>query len=67
MLLDKEPWSKLDQVYDETYYINTDLAETSERLMKRMTTEMKLSPEEAEIRIKGNDFVNAEYIRDNVD
>ena len=62
VLLDKEPWSKLEQVYDGTYYINTDLAETRDRLKKRMTTEMKLSPEEAEQRIEGNDFVNAKFI-----
>ena len=68
VLLSKEPWSNLSKdVFDKTFFIDTDLKETAKRLQKRMTSEMGLSPEEAESRIVGNDLVNAAYIHEFLD
>ena len=68
VLLNFDPWKALkDEVFTKTYYLDTPLEKTKERLMDRMQNEMGLSPEEAEVRVVENDLVNAEYIQKNTD
>lgn len=51
VLLDFFPWKDLkDLVFDKTYFLDTPLHKTKERLLNRLVNEMGLSPEEAEIR-----------------
>jgi pantothenate kinase len=68
VLLDQEPWDLLKkEIFTLTYFLNTPLEKTKERLMLRLQTEMGLSEEEAEIRANGNDLVNAIFIKNNTD
>jgi hypothetical protein len=50
-----------------TYFLNTPLEKTKERLMLRLKTEMGLTTSEAEIRANGNDLVNSMFIKENTD
>ena len=66
MLLDQVPWNKLSkETFTKTYFVDTSEETTAERLLKRMTTTMGLSVEEANGRIYGNDLVNAKFIVEN--
>lgn len=68
VLLEKEPWSELKrELFAKTFFVDTDEERTRSRLKNRMINEMKLSSEEAEGRIEGNDLVNAKYIKENMD
>jgi len=66
VLLDQVPWNKLSKgTFEDTYFVNTPEETTAERLRHRMTTTMGLSVEEANVRIYGNDLVNAKFIVEN--
>ena len=67
VLLNQDPWKQLQEVFDKTYFIDTDEEKTAKRLKHRMMTEMKLAAEEADVRIYGNDLVNAKFIKVNLD
>ena len=68
VLLDFVPWSDLqDKVFDKTYYLDTPLDKTKDRLLDRMQKEMGLSYKDAEERVENNDLVNAQYIRTKTD
>jgi len=47
ILLEKEPWSKLQDIFASTYFIDIKEGLTAQRLIHRMTTEMGLTMEEA--------------------
>lgn len=54
-------------MFAKTYFLDTDEEKIKARLRYRMMNDMKLSSEEAEGRIEGNDLVNARFIKENMD
>ena len=65
VLLNKDPWSQLKQIFSKTYFVDTEDDIIIQRHKTRMTTQMGLTEEEAETRIFGNDMINAEFIKAN--
>lgn len=65
VLLDKDPWSKLRDIFSKTFFLDTVDHLIVSRHKHRMTTKMGLTMEEAEERIFGNDMVNAQFIKQN--
>ena len=65
VLLDKEPWGQLKDVFNRTFFLDTKDELLIQRHKIRMTTQMGLSDKEAEERIFGNDLVNAKFIKEN--
>ena len=47
VLLDQVPWKELQNVFNKTYFIETDKPTVMQRLEKRMTEQMGLSVDEA--------------------
>ena len=65
MLLNKDPWNQLKEIFSKTYFIDTEDDIIIQRHKTRMTTKMGLTEEEAERRIFENDMVNAKFIKSN--
>lgn len=65
VLLNIDPWCQLKPIFSRTFFMDTQDKLIIERHKIRMTTKMGLTMEEAEVRIFGNDMVNAKFIKEN--
>jgi pantothenate kinase len=62
LLLDREPWCQLhEKVFDETWFLNIPLQECEQRVKQRHI-ELGMTEEQARLRVKTNDALNAELI-----
>ena len=66
LLLDIEPWNKLKNVFDETWYIDVEIEEAMRRLFRRQTRNGR-PPREARHRIETNDRINAMQVQEAMD
>lgn len=63
LLLQTEPWSRLQQLLDDTWFVDCDLDLAMQRVFDRQVS-IGLAPEVSRMRIAGNDRPNAELISD---
>uniref|UniRef100_A0A7S1T861 Phosphoribulokinase/uridine kinase domain-containing protein n=2 Tax=Tetraselmis chuii TaxID=63592 RepID=A0A7S1T861_9CHLO len=61
LLLDLPPWMKLGGIFDETWFVDTDLDVAMERIFERQTG-IGMDPEVSRGRIQGNDRPNGELV-----
>ncbi|GLI67734.1 hypothetical protein VaNZ11_011936 [Volvox africanus] len=61
LLLDQEPWRKLRDLFDETWFVSCPLDLVHKRLFERQTG-IGLAPEVSLERIRTNDLPNAELV-----
>ncbi|EHK16324.1 uncharacterized protein TRIVIDRAFT_39393 [Trichoderma virens Gv29-8] len=65
LLLDAEPWHRIRELVDETWFVDVDPALAIERITKRhIQSGIELSLEGALKRVKGNDLLNGVQIRE---
>lgn len=62
-LLNEAPWNTFK--YDKTYFLDTPVRKTIQRLKDRMKFQMDLTKKEAKERVHNNDLLNDSYIREN--
>lgn len=62
VLLDVAPWDQLAELFDDSWYVDTDIDTALERLLQRQMRDNKRSEEEVRSRIASNDRPNAELI-----
>jgi pantothenate kinase len=65
LLLDVEPWDKIKEFVDETWFVDVNPALATERIAKRhIESGIELDRERALERVRGNDLLNAIQIRE---
>ncbi|KAK0756293.1 hypothetical protein N5P37_011208 [Trichoderma harzianum] len=65
LLLDEEPWNKIRELVDETWFVDVDPALAAERIAKRhIQSGIELSWNGALSRARDNDLLNGDQIRD---
>ncbi|WP_320178369.1 hypothetical protein [Roseovarius pacificus] len=63
VLLRQDEWAGLDGLFDETWFLDTELETAMGRLYKRHQKAWGLSEEQARRRADGNDRLNCELIK----
>ncbi|KAH0522977.1 hypothetical protein TsFJ059_008038 [Trichoderma semiorbis] len=65
LLLDEEPWNKIRELVDETWFVDVDPALATERIAKRhIQSGIELNWSGALSRARNNDLLNGDEIRD---
>ena len=61
VLLDDEPWHRLREIFDETWFMDVPVEECNRRVAARHVT-VGLTEEQAQVRVDTNDGINAVLI-----
>lgn len=62
VLLDVAPWDQLAELFDDRWYVDTDVDLALDRLLQRQMQDNKRSEDEVRARIASNDRPNAELV-----